>query len=235
LVNRPSTAPATTLASIVGAVTAPSDDDGPRRPTVADLSVRLSGRLAIVEPLAAEHEAGLIEAATDPAMFQWMPVDMTSSDALRRWLAATLEAGRAGREIPFALLDARTGAVVGSTRFLELRFEHLRAEIGWTWLARPAWSTGINVDSKLMLLDRAFGPAGLRRVEFKTDARNERSRGALLALGTQFEGIFRKHMVVRDGGPRDSAYYSIIDDEWPALRERLQRRVDDHLARLRAA
>ena len=221
------------FASIVGAVTAPPDPEL-RRPTAADLSVTLTGRLAIVQPLAAEHEAGLIEAATDPAMFQWMPVDMTSPETLRRWLATTLEAGRDGREIPFALLDARTGAVVGSTRFLELRLEHLRAEIGWTWLARPAWSTGINVESKLMLLDRAFGRARLRRVEFKTDARNERSRGALLALGTQFEGIFRKHMVVGDGGARDSAYYSIIDDEWPGLRERLQRRVDDHVARLAA-
>ena len=202
-----------------------------KQPTVADLSVVLTGRLAIVEPLAAGHEAGLIDAATDAAMFEWMPVDMTSVDALRRWLETTLESARAGREIPFALRDARSGAVVGSTRFLELRFEHLRAEIGWTWLARPSWSTGINVESKLMLLDRAFEYAGLRRVEFKTDARNERSRGALVALGTHFEGILRKHMVVRDGGPRDSAYYSVIDDEWPSLRAQLQRRVDEHVAR----
>ncbi len=204
-------------------------DPGRKRPTVADLSAALTGRLAIVEPLAPEHEAGLIEAATDPAMFAWMPVDMTSPDALRRWLATTLESARAGREIPFAIRDARTGAVVGSTRFLELRLEHLRAEIGWTWLARPTWSTGINVESKLMLLDRAFEHAGLRRVEFKTDARNERSRGALLALGTEFEGIFRKHMVDREGGARDSAYYSVIDDEWPSLRAKLQRRVDEHV------
>jgi RimJ/RimL family protein N-acetyltransferase len=202
-----------------------------KQPTVADLDSVLTGRLAIVEPLAPEHEAGLIEAATDPAMFDWMPVDMTSTEALREWLVTTLESARAGREIPFAIIDARTGAVVGSTRFLELRFEHLRAEIGWTWIARPAWSTGINVESKLMLLDRAFEHAGLRRVEFKTDARNERSRGALLALGTRFEGILRKHMVVRGGGPRDSAYYSVIDDEWPQLRERMRRRVDEHIAR----
>ena len=80
-----------------------------------------------------------------------------------------------------------------------------------------------------MLLDRAFEHAGLRRVEFKTDARNERSRGALLALGATFEGILRKHMVVRDGGARDSAYYSVIDDEWPSLRATPQRRVDEHV------
>jgi RimJ/RimL family protein N-acetyltransferase len=202
-------------------------------PTTADLTGRFVGRLAVVEPLAAEHEQGLIEAASEPELFTWMPVDMASSrEAVRDWLATTLAAARAGREVPYAIIDASTGSVVGSTRFLELRFEHLRAEIGWTWLARPAWSTGINVETKLMLLEQAFEHAGLRRVEFKTDARNERSRGALLALGTKFEGIMRKHMVVRDGGERDSAYYSVIDDEWPELRRQLRQRVDEHAVRL---
>jgi N-acetyltransferase len=200
--------------------------------TAADLSGRFVGRLAIVEPLAPEHEQGLIEAAGEPELFTWMPVDMASSrDALRDWLATTLAAAQAGREVPFAIIDAGNGQVVGSTRFLELRFEHLRAEIGWTWLARPAWSTGINVETKLLLLQHAFEHAGLRRVEFKTDARNERSRGALLTLGTQFEGILRKHMVVRDGGARDSAYYSVIDDDWPALHARLAERVQEQAAR----
>jgi RimJ/RimL family protein N-acetyltransferase len=110
---------------------------------------------------------------------------------------------------------------------MELRFEHLRAEIGWTWVARPAWSTGVNIETKLLLLGHAFEIAGLRRVEFKTDARNERSRGALLALGATFEGVLRKHMVVRDGGPRDSAYYSVIDDEWPAVRRHLLGRLSE--------
>ncbi|MGO9819746.1 MAG: GNAT family N-acetyltransferase [Solirubrobacteraceae bacterium] len=201
-------------------------------PTTADLTGRFVGRLAVVEPLAPEHEHGLIEAASEPELFAWMPVDMASSrDAVRDWLASTLAAAQSGREVPYAIIDAASGAVVGSTRFLELRFEHLRAEIGWTWLARPAWSTGINVETKLMLLGQAFEVAGLRRVEFKTDARNERSRGALLALGTTFEGILRKHMVVRDGGERDSAYYSVIDDDWPRLSEQLRHRVDEHLSR----
>ena len=222
--NRRSAGAEGTVASIVGSMALGPDAEF-KQPTVADLSVVLTGRLAIVEPLAARHEAGLIDAATDAAMFEWMPVDMTSVDALRRWLETTLESARAGREIPFALRDARSGAVVGSTRFLELRFEHLRAEIGWTWLARPSWSTGINVESKLMLLDRAFEYAGLRRVEFKTDARNERSRGALTALGTHFEGIFRKHMLTPDGGVRDSAYYAVTDDEWPAVRQHLLNRL----------
>jgi RimJ/RimL family protein N-acetyltransferase len=196
------------------------------RLTAADLSATLIGRLVRVEPLAAEHEPGLIEAAGDPDLFAWMPVDMASSrDALRDWLMSALAAARDGSAVPFAILDAGSGRVRGSTRFLELRFEHLRAEIGWTWVTREAWGTGINVETKLLLLEHAFERAGLRRVEFKTDARNERSRGALLALGATFEGVLRKHMVVRDGGPRDSAYYSVIDDEWPEVKRHLAERL----------
>ena len=194
--------------------------------TAADLTGTFTGRLVRVEPLAAEHEAGLIEAAGDPEMFAWMPVDMASSrDALHDWLVTTLAAAREGSTVPYAIVSADDGRVLGSTRFLELRFEHLRAEIGWTWVTRSAWSTGVNVETKLLLLEHAFERAGLRRVEFKTDARNERSRGALLALGAAFEGILRKHMVVRDAGARDSAYYSVIDDEWPEVKRHLAERL----------
>ncbi len=195
--------------------------------SAADLRGTFAGRLVRVEPLAPEHEPGLIEAAGDPEMFAWMPVDMASSrDALHEWLLSTLAAAREGSTVPFAIVAAESGRVLGSTRFLELRFEHMRAEIGWTWLARTAWSTGANVETKLLLLEHAFERIGLRRVEFKTDARNDRSRGALLALGARFEGILRKHMVVRDNGERDSAYYSVIDDEWPAVKAGLAERLD---------
>ena len=200
-------------------------------PTAADLSESFRGRLVRVEPLSAEHEAELIEAAGDPEMFTWMPVDMASSrDARHEWLMCSLAAGREGSAVPFAIVGADSGRVLGSTRFLELRFEHLRAEIGWTWLTRSAWSTGVNVETKLLLLEHAFDRVGLRRVEFKTDARNARSRGALLALGSTFEGILRKHMVVRNGGARDSAYYSVIDDEWPAVKAHLHQRLSAPLA-----
>jgi RimJ/RimL family protein N-acetyltransferase len=205
----------------------------PKAPTSADLSGRFTGQLVVVEPLAAAHESGLIAAADEPELFRWMPIDMASSDdAVRTWLTMSLDSADAGREVPFAILDAASGRVLGSTRFLELRLEHLRVEIGWTWLTRSAWSTGANVETKLLLLGHAFERVGCRRVEFKTDARNERSRGALLALGTVFEGVLRKHMLVRDGGPRDSAYFSVIDDEWPALKQRLERRRDEHVTRL---
>jgi RimJ/RimL family protein N-acetyltransferase len=194
--------------------------------TAADLRGRFVGRRVVVEPLAAAHEPGLVQAAVDAEMFQWMPVDMASSpDALHEWVGTTLASARAGREVPYTILARDSSRVLGSTRFLDLRLEHLRAEIGWTWVTREAWGGGVNVETKLLLLEHAFERAGLRRVEFKTDARNERSRRALTALGAQFEGIFRKHMVARDGDPRDSAYYSVIDDDWPAVKQGLQARL----------
>ena len=204
----------------------PAADSSSAPLTAADLRDRFVGRRVVVEPLAAEHEEGLVEAAVAPEMFQWMPVDMASSrDALHEWVSSTLAAAQAGHEVPYTILDRNSGRIMGSTRFLDLRLEHLRAEIGWTWVTRGAWRSGVNVETKLLLLGHAFESAGLRRVEFKTDARNERSRGALLALGAQFEGIFRKHMVVRDGGPRDSAYYSVIDDDWPDVKRALHARL----------
>ena len=196
------------------------------QPTVADLRARLVGRLVVVEPLAAGHEAGLFDAAGDGPIFGWMPEALGASrEGLQSWLRRSLDAARSGRDVPFAILAAQSGKVVGSTRFLEIRLEHLRVEIGWTWLAKSVWGTGVNVETKLLLLTQAFEVAGCRRVEFKTDARNERSRGALDALGAKFEGVLRKHMVVQHGAERDSAYYSVIDDEWPALKTSLQRRL----------
>jgi N-acetyltransferase len=202
-------------------------------PTIDDLTARLSGRFVTLEPIGPEHEDGLYDAAKgDSELFRWMPIDLSRSrDAVRDWIAASVQAARKGTAVVYTILDADTQTPIGSTRWLEVRLEHLRAEIGWTWLTRRIWGRGHNVEAKLLLLTQGFEHARLRRVEFKADARNERSRGALLSLGASFEGVFRKHMVVQHGAPRDSAYYSVIDDEWPALKPRLQERVDKHLSR----
>jgi RimJ/RimL family protein N-acetyltransferase len=200
-------------------------------PTPRDLMARLSGRFVTLEPIALEHSEGLWEAAKgDSELFRWMPIDLSvSPGTVDDWVQSSLRATAEGTDVVYTIFDAATHTVVGSTRFLEIRLEHLRAEIGWTWLARPIWGRGHNVECKLLLLTQAFENARLRRVEFKADARNERSRGALLALGTTFEGVLRKHMVVRRGEPRDSAYYSVIDDEWPALKPELETGVEKHL------
>src|SRR5215213_10493712 len=156
-----------------------------------------------------------------------MPVDASQTrEAFHSWMEAALAAAEAGTEVPFATLDAGSGEPIGSTRYLALRPEHRGLEIGWTWLAPSRWQTGANVEAKLLKLEHAFERLGCLRVEFKTDSRNERSRAALAALPARFEGIFRKHMLVRGGERRDSAYYSIIDDEWPEVRENLARRIN---------
>jgi N-acetyltransferase len=190
------------------------------------IPVVLEGDRVRLEPLALRHEQGLYRAARDERVWRWLPeYAARDRETFRRWLEAAMEASRAGREAGFATVDARTGAPVGSTRYLALRPEHRGLEIGWTWLAPEAWGTGANVEAKLLMLRHAFESLGCMRVEFKTDARNERSRGALEALPARFEGVFRKHMLVRDGALRDSAYYSIIDEEWPEVEANLLRRL----------
>jgi RimJ/RimL family protein N-acetyltransferase len=117
------------------------------------------------------------------------------------------------------------GELVGHTSFLNDRPHDRVVEIGNTWLVPAAWGTGANIEAKLLLMQHAFEREGYLRVEFKTDAANERSRAALAALPAQFEGVFRKHMLVRGGQRRDSAWYAVIDDDWPAVKENLERRL----------
>jgi N-acetyltransferase len=185
----------------------------------------LVGRLVRVEPLVEAHRDGLRAAAEEaPEIFRFTGLGFLGFE---RWFEQALEAVD---EVPFAVLV--DGREVGSTRFLAIAPEHRRAEIGWTWLARRVWGSGANVETKLLLLEQGFDRCGLQRVQFKTDARNLRSRGALLALGARFEGIFRKHMLLPTG-PRDSAWYAITDEDWPAVRNRLHERLDATLTRER--
>ena len=191
------------------------------------LSARLEGRVVVLAPLAPGHEPGLYEAARDMD-WSWMFVDASRSrEAFHRYFEQALELARAGEQVPFATLDAASGEPIGSTRFLTLRPEHRGLEIGWTWLRRSRWSSGANVEAKLLQLEHAFDRLGCMRVEFKTDAKNERSRRALAALPAEFEGVFRKHMLVGDDRTRlrDSAYYAVVDDDWPAVRTNLERRL----------
>ena len=188
----------------------------------------LQGRLARLEPLDERHVPELLIAATDPVTWTWMPMRLDDDAAMRTWLADALRARDAGTELPFATLEATTGRAVGSTRYMAIAPAHRRLEIGWTWLAPTAWRSGINVETKLLLLTHAFDTLGAMRVELKTDARNERSRAAILALGAEFEGIFRKHMRMPNGRIRDTAWYAITDDDWADVRARLTARLAAH-------
>lgn len=184
----------------------------------------LEGRAVRLEPLRPEHEDALWEASRDERTWRWLSVTQPRTRATwHGFLAQALSAAAAGSEIPFATV--RDEEVVGSTRYLALRPEHRSVEIGWTWLHPAAWGTGVNVEAKLLQLEHAFDVWGCRRVEWKTDAANERSCRALEALGATFEGVHRNHMLVRGGENRDSAWYSVTDAEWPAVRAHLQERL----------
>jgi RimJ/RimL family protein N-acetyltransferase len=191
-----------------------------------ELGKRLEGRLVVLEPVEPEHEDALWEAAQDPEVWTLMPLDAgRDRESFARWWQHLLGEFAAGEEVPFATVTRETGRVIGSTRYLTLRPEHGGVEIGHTWLGSEHWQTGANIEAKLLMLEHAFERCGCMRVEFKTDARNERSRKAMEALPAEFEGIFRKHMLVRGGDVRDSAYYAIVDDDWPEVRANLERRL----------
>lgn len=194
-----------------------------------DLAMVLKGGVVRLEPLRPEHEEGLFEAAQEPSIWRWMPANPAGNrEAFSSLFRSALSASDAGTEAAFATIDAKTGEPIGSTRYLALRPEHKGLEIGWTWLAPSWWRTGANVEAKLLMLGHAFERLGCMRVEFKTDARNERSREAISALPAKFEGIFRKHMILPDGDTRDSAYYSITDEEWPEVEQNFRRRLASH-------
>lgn len=189
------------------------------------LKTRLEGKLVVLEPLQTRHEEGLFAAARRPEIWKWLAPVGDSREFFSAWMAASLAESRAGREGVFATVDRASGEPIGSTRYLNVREAHRGVEIGWTWLTPSMWRTGANVEAKLLMLEHAFERLGCMRVEFKTDARNERSRTALAALGAQFEGILRKHMLMPGVGVRDSAYYSVIEEEWPQVRANLERRL----------
>jgi N-acetyltransferase len=192
-----------------------------------NLAIRLEGDLVALEPLAEEHAEGLWAAAQAPEIWAWLAHLNESREKFDRWFEQSLAATREGREGVFAVRRRAEGDLVGSSRYLAVRPADRVVEVGWTWFDPVVWRSGVNVETKLLLLGHAFETLGCVRVELKTDARNERSRAAMEALPARFEGVLRKHMIVPDVGQRDSAYFSVIDEEWPAVRANLQRRLND--------
>ena len=180
------------------------------------LAVRLEGRLVTLEPLGDAHVDGLRRAADDERIWEWM----VTRD-VEAWIADALR-DDPGRQ-PFAIV--RDGQVVGSSSYMSLAPEHRRLEIGNTWMNPSTWRTGANAEAKYLLLRHAFEEVGCLRVEFKTDAKNERARAALAAIPAEFEGVHRWHMVVRGGERRDSAWYAVTVDDWPEVRRALESRL----------
>jgi N-acetyltransferase len=178
--------------------------------------VTLEGARVRLEPIEPRHEEALWEIAQDPRVWTLMKVrGHESRELFRQWFES----------IDLGFAHYFDGELVGHTSYLNVHPDDRVVEIGNTWLTPSAWGTGANTEAKYLLLKHAFEDEGFLRVEFKTDATNARARAALAGLGAEFEGVFRKHMLVRGGERRDSAWYAVIDDDWPfvkiGLRERL--------------
>ena len=169
-----------------------------------------------LEPLEPRHEDALWEVAQDERAWRWMRWSAHESRELfHEWFES----------VDLGFLHYFDGELVGHSSYLNVRPDDRVLEIGNTWLNSRAWGTGANTEGKLLLLQHAFEDEGFLRVEFKTDAANDRSRAALAALPAEFEGVFRKHMLVRGGERRDSAWYAVIDDDWPQVKANLLLRL----------
>ena len=184
--------------------------------------VTLEGQRVRLEPLELRHLDDLAAVGLDPGIWAWTIARPKDREGLRAWLEQAVANGAAGSEVPFATIDRATGRAIGSSRFLNIVAEHRRLEIGWTWVGTGFQRTGANREAKLLQLAHAFEDLGANRVEFKTDSRNEQSRAALLGIGATFEGIFRNHMIMPSGPLRDSAWYSVVAEDWPAVRAGLE-------------
>ena len=186
--------------------------------------VTLAGRFVRLEPIAETHRDDLRLAANIQNIWDYMPLDASGS-GFDRWFDLALQARMSGQDLVFAVRELTGGKAVGSTRYMSIELGHKRLEIGHTWY-NPAHHGGrVNPECKLLLLSHGFGKLNLNRIELKCDARNARSRAAILKLGAKYEGHFRKHMVLRDGTLRDTAWFSVINDEWPEVRSGLERRL----------
>lgn len=187
--------------------------------------IPLDGRTVGLRPLEAGRLDALWAALDHDEIWDWMPIGRPGAAEFRDFFAWLLEENAAGRLCTWVVARHADGEIIGTSSFLAIRREHRGIEIGMTMYTPAAWRTGANREAKLLMLGHAFETLGLQRVEFKTDARNERSRRALEALPAQFEGIFRRHMDTAQG-VRDSAYYSVIDCDWPQMRASLIARLE---------
>lgn len=186
--------------------------------------VTLEGTVVRLEPLQREHAAALT-AVLEPEIFEFYNEELRTREDVEAFISQTLEAAGHGVERPFVILERSTGMPVGSTRYLDIQRKHRTLEIGGTWLARRVWRSRVNTECKYLLLRHAFETLKVMRVQLKTNRRNVRSRAAIERIGARFEGILRHHVLIRDGQVRDSAYYSILDTEWPEVKAGLEAKL----------
>jgi len=190
--------------------------------------ITLVGQHVRLEPLTQAHAEPLIAAAGDGELWNSTVTIVPSRNTVSDYIQAALDGQTQGRELPFVIISKSSNQIVGTTRFYEIRPHDRAAAIGYTWLAKSAQRTAVNTDAKLVLLTHAFETWKCMRVELITDVLNEQSRAAILRLGAKQEGILRKHLSLPNGRIRDSVIFSLIDDEWPDVKQRLATRLHDN-------
>ena len=186
--------------------------------------VILTGQHIRLEPLSLAHVPDLTIAGQDENIWRYMLYGVVKNEQqMKAWVVDLLGRQARGTDLPFAVIIQQTGQAIGATRYLEIRPEHRGLEIGGTWYATNHQRTAVNTEAKYLLLKHAFETLGCIRVQFKTDLRNEKSQRAIERIGGVREGTLRKHMITPEGHIRDSVYYSIIDSEWPMVKDHLER------------
>jgi len=186
------------------------------------IPVEMIGEQAKLIPMNESHVQELFQAGCYPEIWEYMPVRVATLDDMKRLVEAALTARDKGSELPFVIVDQQTERIVGSTRFLEISIPNRSLEIGGTWLSPDVWRTRINTECKYLLLQHCFETLQCVRVQIKTDTRNIRSQQAIERIGAKKEGILRRHRILSDGYIRDTVCYSVIDEEWPEVKQMLQ-------------
>ena len=187
-------------------------------------AIPLEGAGIRLEPLEESHRPGLAAAGAASEIWRYLPYDGTGP-GFDTWFDWSLGLNAENKETVWAVRNLRDGEIAGTTRYLNIAARDLRVEIGSTWYRPSAWGTHVNPACKRALLAHGFETLGLNRIELKTDLRNLRSQAAIAKLGAVREGVFRRHMLLPDGHVRDTVYFSVIREEWAAVKARLDERL----------
>jgi RimJ/RimL family protein N-acetyltransferase len=191
------------------------------------LPLTLEGSIVRLEPVRREHAHLFWDVSKNDLedIFRWIPYSMKTREDFELLVEKALSEQEGGESVVFTTVERSTGRSIGSTRFMNIDRANRRVEIGSTWIAKLWQRTAVNTEAKYLMLRHAFETWGCARVELKTDALNEKSRNAILRIGAKEEGTLRRHVVTWTGRIRDSVYFSILDDEWPQVKARLEEKL----------
>lgn len=190
-----------------------------------DEEIILEGNTVKLVPMENSHLDGLWDAGHNQSIWEFTSSKVRNKAEMKKIIVSAIAEREKGTQLPFTVIDKKTGEIVGSTRFMDISEVHKSLEIGWTWYSPEYWRTRINTESKFLLLQYVFETMGLNRVQFCTDSRNVRSQAAIARLGAVREGVLRKHRIIADGYVRDTVVFSILKEEWPKIKRELQEKM----------